>query len=166
MEHMNNINVSAETLLVSFQFSKMNPSWLIPHSQVKEWWRVEIRRRVALVQAEAPSRTPHQLICISWLGLYNVTSPASSLSYDHSCCCWLCWFIFRAFEHHAAIISYQPELVITSPASLTSLTVNWALFCTHLKDLLCSLLIIPQSAWIHLQGQSLFSMNTNIKASF
>lgn len=120
MEHMNNINVSAETLLVSFQFSKMNPSWLIPHSQVKEWWRVEIRRRVALVQAEAPSRTPHQLICISWLGLYNVTSPASSLSYDHSCCCWLCWFIFRAFEHHAAMISYQPELVITSPAACFS----------------------------------------------
>lgn len=115
-----NINISAEILLVFFQFSKIDPFWLIPDSQVKGWWRVEIRRRVALVQAEAPSRTPHQLIRISWLGLYNVTSPASSLSSDHSCCCLLCWFISPAFEHHAAMISYQTELVITSPATCFS----------------------------------------------
>lgn len=116
-EYMKKINISAEPLLVSFHFPKMYPSWLIPNSQVKEWWRVELRRRVALVQAEAPSRTPHQLIRISWLGLYNVTSPASSLSSDHSCCCWLCWFISLAFEHHAAMISSQAELVIRSPAA-------------------------------------------------
>lgn len=37
MEHMNNISISADTLLVSFQISKMYPSWIIPDSQVKEW---------------------------------------------------------------------------------------------------------------------------------
>lgn len=111
MEHIYNINISAETLLVSFQFSKMYPFWLIPDSQVREWWRAEIRRRVAFVQAEAPSRTPHQLIRISWLGLFKVTSPTSSHPYDHSCCCWLCWFIFPAFEHEA-MICYQTQLLI------------------------------------------------------
>lgn len=121
MEHVNNINISAETLLVSFQIFKMYPSWIIPGSQVEEWWRVEIGRRVALVQTEAPSLTPHQLIPISWRSLYNVTSPASSLSSDHSCCCCrLCWFISPAFERHAAMISYQTELVITSPAASLS----------------------------------------------
>lgn len=107
--HMNNVNISAKTMLVSFQLSKMHPFWLIPGSQVKEWWRGEIWKRFALVQAEAPSHTPHQMICISWLGLFNVTRPASSFSSDHSCCCWLCWFISPAFEHHAAMISSQTE---------------------------------------------------------
>lgn len=161
---MNNTNISAKTMLVSFQLSKMHPSWLIPGSQVKEWWRVEIWKCFALVQAEAPSHTPHQMIRISWLGLFNVTSPASSFSSDHSCCCWLCWFISPAFEHHAAMISSQTELNVSSHLLLWLLSrVNWALFCTHLKDLFCSLLTIQQPGWIHLQGQNLFLMNTNIK---
>lgn len=71
----------------------------------------------------------HQLIRISWLGLYNVTGPASSLPSDRSRCWWLCWFISLALQRHPAMISHQTEFVIMSPAACFSdaLRVNGAL---------------------------------------
>lgn len=128
---MNNINISAKTMLVSFQLSKMHPFWLIPGSQVREWWRGEIWKRFALVQAEAPSHTPHQMIRISWLGLFNVTRPASSFSSDHSCCCWLCRFISPAFEHHAAMISSQTEPTVSCRVLPWLLSESTGLFSVH-----------------------------------